>query len=119
MPSYVPTSLEFDYKTLPFQERKRIRDRQVAAQRRLIKRELEETGQTLSGEEINTRANNRADESLKNNSTITNTIKELQKQAELTTDDVELEMHVTDGPYAIEPSNSRFANLQNAVQTNR
>ena len=57
MPSYVPTSLEFDYKMLPFIERKRIRDREVAAQRRLIKRELDETGQTLSREDINKEAN--------------------------------------------------------------
>jgi len=67
-------------------------------------------------EDINKEANYRADESLKNNSTITNTIKELQKQAELITNESELKTHVTDGPRTIEPSNSHFSNLEKPTQ---
>ena len=39
MPNYIPTSPEFDYKALPYSERKRMRDRDIATIARAIKKD--------------------------------------------------------------------------------
>src|SRR6266571_7996682 len=124
--NYIPVTPEIEqYKTLTYSERKRIRDREIAAMARMILKDQK----TLSRTEATRMATSLYDTDQTYtpiNSTTENTT---ESSAENITEAIELEMHVTQGPRTVEPSNRRFANLQkpangadnptkNAVQTN-
>ena len=112
---YIPTSPDLDYTTLPYSERKRIRDREIATLSRTILKDqkaltrteamrmatsLYEQGQTYTP--INSTIEDTTESALQNDNIST----------ELNIDDLELETHVIQGQQPTEPSNSRFANLE-------
>src|SRR5437762_12960274 len=106
----IPTSPEIEqYKTLTYSERHRIRNREIATIARMISKDqrtvtrteairmatsLYDTGQTYTPI----------------NSTTEDTI---VNSAENVIGHSELETHVTQGQQPMEPSNSRFTNLEN------
>jgi hypothetical protein len=106
--SYIPTTPDLDYKALPYSERKRMRDRDIATIARAIKKDQP----VLSRTECQRQATSLYEQN-KTYTPINSTIEDTTiSSTELNIDELELETHITQGPRTIEPSNSRFANLE-------
>jgi len=118
--NYIPTSPDLDYKALPYSERKRIRDREIATTARAIQKDQPSLTRTECQRMATSLYEQNQTYTLINtpqNSTIEDTEDTIKSSTELLTDDLKLKTHVTDGPRTIEPSNSRFANLEKPTQS--
>jgi len=113
--NYIPLPTDSDFDRLPYAERKRIKDKDIATLSRAILKDQPDMTRTDSMRlATSLYENNQSYTPIHppRNSTTEDT---RISSTELNINDTELEMHVTQGLSLVQPPNSRFANLEKPV----